>query len=157
MKRRWTYIMVMGLCLAMAGCSGERKAEKTAKAFLDAYYTRLDFNAAITYATRASAPLIDERRDMTKLNPYAKNEVPAIVFKSIEMGKDKTTAECLYTLNRSERTLYLQKVDGKWKVDLEKENRLHNEGMKQLPTGSEGGFASAVSGPIVYKKRNRTK
>lgn len=149
--------MAVALCLALAGCSGERRAEKTAKAFLDAYYTRLDFNAAITYSTRASAPFIDERREVVALNPYAKNETPAIAFKSIEMGKNKATAEATYTLNRSERTLYLQKVDGKWKVDLQKEAALRNENMQQLSTSGEGGFASAASAPVVYKKRNRTK
>lgn len=140
-----------------AGCSGNRKAEKEVKAFLQAYYTDLDFAAAKIHATAESAPLVDERRDMTALNPYAKNETPAIVFKTIQVGEDKTTAEALYTLNRAERTLYLQKVDGKWKVDLQKEATMRNEGMHQLADGVGGGFASAVSGPVVYKKRNRTK
>lgn len=138
-----------------AGCTGDGKAAKTAKAFLQAYYTDLDFAAAKTHATAESAPLIDERREMTALNPYAKSEAPALVFKSIEIGKDKTTAECLYTLNRSERTLYLQKVDGKWKADLQKEATLRSENMQQLSTNGDGGFASAASAPVVYKKRNR--
>lgn len=157
MKRRWVYTIgvAMAALAMMTGCTGEGKAGKTAKAFLQTYYTDLDFAAAKTYATPESASLIDERRDMTALNPYAKSEVPAIVFKTLQMGEDKTTAEALYTLNRAERTLYMQKVDGKWKVDLQKESRLFNEGMKQLPNSDEGGFASAASGPVVYKKRNR--
>lgn len=161
MKRRLTYVYIIGaavaLCLALAGCSGEHRAEKTAKAFLEAYYTDLDFVTAKTYATPESAPLIDERRDMMALNPYAKSETPAIVFKTLKMGQDKITAEAFYSHNRAERTLYLQKVDDKWKVDLQKEAALRNENMHQLSTNREGGFASAVSGPIVYKKRNRTK
>lgn len=144
------------VALAMTtGCTREHKAAKTAKTFLQAYYTDFDFAAAKTHATPESAPLIDERRDMTTLNPYAKNETPTLVFKSLQVGKDKTTAQALYTLNRAERTLYLQKVDGEWKVDLRKEARMRNENMQQLSTNEEGGFASAASGPVVYKKRNR--
>lgn len=161
MKTRLKDVYIIGaavaLCLSMAGCSGDRKAEKEAKAFLRAYYTDLDFVAAQTHATAESASYIDERREMTALNPYAKSEAPAIVFKSLKMGQDNTTAEAFYTHNRAERTLYLQKVDGKWKVDLQKEAALRNEGMHQLADGVGGGFASAVSGPVVYKKRNRTK
>lgn len=162
MKRRVTGILLyIGVAMAalamMTGCTGEGKAGKTAKAFLQAYHTDLDFAAAKTYATPESASLIDERRDMTALNPYAKSETPAIVFKTLQISQDKTTAEATYTLNRSERTLYLQKIDGKWKVDLQKEASLRNENMQQLSTSKEGGFASAASGPIVYKKRKNRK
>ena len=154
-----TYIIsvAMAILAITTGCTGEGKAGKTAKAFLQAYYTDLDFAKAKTYATSESASLIDERRDMTALNPYAKSEVPTIVFRTLQVGESKTTAEAFYTLNRAERTLYLQKVDGQWKVDLQKEATLRNEGMQQLADGVGGGFASAASGPIVYKKRNRTK
>ena len=147
-------VVAAGL-MALTGCTGEGKAGKTAKAFLQAYHTDLDFAAAKTYATPQSASLIDERRDITALNPYAKSETPALVIKNVQVGQDKTTAECLYTLNRSERTLYLQKADGKWKVDLQKEVAMRNENMQQLSISGEGGFASAASAPVVYKKRNR--
>ena len=157
--KRGFYIYIIGAVMAglmaLTGCTGEGKAGKTAKAFLQAYYTDLDFAAAKTYATPESASLIDERRDMAALNPYAKSEVPTIVFKTLQVGESKTTGEALYTLNRSARTLYLQKVDGKWKVDLQKEAALRNENMQQLSASGDGGFASAASGPVVYKKRNR--
>lgn len=157
MKRRLTYIMVaVGLMMALSGCSGERKAEKTAKAFLHAYYTDLDFDKAESMATQESQPFIRERKDVLSYNPYAKNEVPDITLKEIKIDKKNTAkAQAVYLYNRTEKNLYLQKKEGEWKVDLQEERRQQEVGMQRLSTSTQGGFASAASGPVVYKKRKK--
>lgn len=144
--------------VCLTACSGKHKAEKTAKAFLQAYKVDLDFNKARSLVTERSLPFVAETEEVTALNPYARQEVPVLAILSLNIIPDrKDRAECTYTLNRVEKTLHLQKVEGKWKVDLMQESVEQDAGMARLSEGGQGGFASAVSGPVVYKKRDLKK
>lgn len=146
------------LCMAtlcLTACSGKHKAEKTAKAFLLAYKVDLDFNKARSLVTERSLPFVTETEEVTSLNPYARQEAPTLAFLSVTLDPDnKDRAEYTYTLNRVEKTLHLQKVEKKWKVDLMRESVEQEAGMARLSEGGQGGFAAAASGPVVYKKRN---
>lgn len=161
MKRMCIYIIGVAVGLVMAalvatGCTREHKAAKTAKAFLQAYYAELDFSLAESMATQESLPIIKEREEVLGYNPYAKSEAPDIVFKGLSIDKENPAkAQVVYLYNRTEKNLYLQKKDGEWKVDLQEERRQQEVGMQQLSTSKQGGFASAASGPVVYKKRKK--
>ena len=148
------HLLLLILPLCLCACSGKQQAEKTGRIFLKAYYTDLDFAKAKQYATPVSHELIDERAENLSHNPYAKQEVPELAIKELQIDKDnKHQATLSYTLNRAQKTLDLRKVEGKWRADLEKEAKLREEGMQSLEDQTHGGFAAAASGPIKYHKR----
>lgn len=146
---------LMLLWLSMSACSGKRPAEKAARAFLQAYYVDLDFNVARALSTPASHAAIAEKEEMASLNPYAKEEAPSISFKELRIEDRRSgKALCTYWANRVEKTLELRKVEGQWKADLQAQAQEEAAGMYSLSSdNSQGGFASAASGPVVYKKR----
>lgn len=153
--------IVLLAALLFSSCSDERKAEKTGKRFLQCYYKDMDFEEAARMVTSDSRSVIEEKAEMVKLNPYAKDDLPDFQFKSMEEA-DPTGSKMIlvYTLNRVEKELILVKEDGRWLVDIpgiSVESTSSAEGMTRLSSGSQGGFASAVSGPIVYKKRKNKK
>lgn len=144
--------------VCLTACSGKHQAEKTAKAFLQAYRVDLDFNKARGLVTERSLPFVAETEEVASLNPYARQEAPTLAFLSLTIDPDdKDHAKYTYTLNRVEKTLHLQKVESKWKVDLMQESVEQDAGMARLSEGGQGGFASAASGPVVYKKRKSKK
>lgn len=154
--------VMKGLLLSMAGlllltgCDGNtRKAEHAAKDFLQAYYLDLDFEKALSLSTDISHASIHEQAELISLNPYAKEEIPDIIFKGIEMDRQNDgKATYAYSVNRVERTLPLRKLNGIWLVDLQKGTVESGGGeMMELSSGQQGGFAAAASGPVVYKKR----
>ncbi len=146
----------MAVVLLLTGCGGSaRKAERAAKDFLQAYYLELDFKKALSLSTDLSHAAIHEQEELISLNPYAKEEIPDIVFKGVEMDEQNDAkATYTYLVNRVERTLPLRKLNGVWLVDLQKGTVESGGGeMMELSSGQQGGFASAASGPVVYKKR----
>lgn len=146
----------MAVVLLLTGCGGSaRKAERAAKDFLQAYYLDLDFKKALSLSTDISHAAIHEQAELISLNPYAKEEIPDIVFKGIEMsGQNDVKATYTYMVNRVERTLPLRKLNGIWLVDLQKGTVESGGGeMMELSSGQQGGFAASASGPVVYKKR----
>ena len=148
---------IMGVLLLTA-CSGNiRKAEHTAKDFLQAYYVDLDFEKALSLSTDVSHAAIYEQAELISLNPYAKDEVPDIVFKGVEIeGQNNERAIYTYLANRVERTLPLRKLNGVWLVDLQYGTVESTGGeMMELSSGQQGGFAAAASGPVIYKKRKQ--
>ena len=154
--------LVLGLAgvLVLVACNGNvRKAEHTAQEFLRAYYTDLDFKKALSLSTDVSHAALHDQEEMVSLNPYAKDEVPDIVFKGLEIDEEnEAKATYRYSANRVEKTLPLRKLNGVWLVDLQGgtvEAGGNNSGTMELSSGEQGGFASAVSGIVVYKKRER--
>ena len=149
----------MASALLMACGANVRKVEHTAKDFLQAYYVDLDFEKALSLSTDVSHAAIYEQAELISLNPYAKDEVPDIVFKGVEIDdQNAVKATCTYLVNRVERTLPLRKVEGLWLVDLQGgsvESGGNESSLMGLSLGEKGGFTSSVSGPISYKKRKR--
>ena len=145
------------ILLLEVSCKGDTsKAAATATAFLQAYYVDLDFDRAKSLCADNSKAAVAEQAETIALNPYAKEETPNIVFKTVEINPDNANmANCLYTCNRVERKLPLRKYNGKWLVDLQGStgDTVGNSDFIQLSQEGANGFASAVSGEIKYKKR----
>lgn len=145
--------------LAVSCDSNTKQAEKVAKTFLQAYYVDLDFSKAQTFCSDISKAAVAEQGEMIALNPYAKDEVPELAFKSLESNPDNPhTANFVYTVNRVERRLPLRKFDKLWLVDLQggTVEMSGNTNRMELQSVTKGGFAtSEASGPIVYKKRKK--
>lgn len=151
-------VFIMFLPL-LSSCSSEKNAEKVASSFLKAYYVDMDYEKAKEMAISNSHDEIDSRAEISAMNPYAKEELPSVQFKEVRFDEsDPDKAICLYTLNRAEKELLMRKVSGKWLVEItgaSVESSSSIQGGYSLSTGTETGFASAASGPVVYKKRKR--
>lgn len=140
-------------------CSGEKKAEKAAREFLQAYYVDLDFGKAGKLATDRTRSLVSEKEEMTALNPYAREEIPNLKIEEVRIdGNNPDRALCRYSIDRRTKTIVLVRLDGVWLVNetgLSIGSGGDRGDMMQLSEGEQGGFASAVSGPITYKPRNK--
>ena len=151
------FFALPAIILLAVSCKGDTsKAAATATAFLQAYYVDLDFDRAKSLCADNSKAAVTEQAETIALNPYAKEETPNIVFKTVEINPDNANmANFLYTSNRVERKLPLRKYNGKWLVDLQGSTveTAGNSNFIQLSQEGANGFASAVSGEIKYKKR----
>lgn len=154
---RW--LTLVSIPVLATACHGDGKeARRVAEDFLQAYYIDMDFAKALRMSSDASHTAIHEQAKITALNPYAKEETPAIVFKELIINPENPhAATCSYTCNRVERTLPLRRFDKQWLVDLQG-GTVETSGsgeFSNLSSNSEGGFASAASGEIKYKKRRQ--
>ena len=154
------FLLLAVAVIQMTACGNDKKAAtSTAKSFLQAYYVDLDFEKALRLSSDNSHNAITEQAQMMALNPYAKEETPDIVFKTLETNTDNPhVASYIYTCNRVERKLPLRKLKGKWSVDLQggivETNGIEND-FVELSSDGTNGFASATSGKIKYKKRRQ--
>lgn len=157
--RPWTKGLILAIATwLMVSCNGDRKeAAATAKTFLQAYYTDLDFDKAVSLSSAVSYSAIKEHAEMVSLNPYAKEETPDIAFVKLTIDKNNPDfATYTYTCNRVEKTLPLHRLNGKWVIDLNGssvEAYGSTDNFVELSTSSQGGFTAASSGEIKYKKR----
>lgn len=145
--------------LLMACNSNQKEAAATAKNFLQAYYTDLDFDKALQLSSEVSHAAIKEHAEYTALNPYAKEETPDIVFGDLEMAADNADAATYtYKINRVEKSLPLRKIDGNWRIDL-RGGTVESGGNSEYSTLSSGtgGFAASASGEVKYKPRRSKK
>lgn len=144
--------LTVALCLSAAlllGACSLSKAERTARKFLKAYYVELDFDRALELSTEDSHEGIYYKKNMSALSPYAKDEVPELeVLDVIIDPDDGNYAYCAYEINGVPKMLPLQKHDGKWLVDTDREaiEGVMNSSMTGI---SEGGVASAVSSDVL--------
>lgn len=157
--RKWHVILLyVPVMAALFSCSQEKKAGEVAEAFLQAYYTDLDFDKVNGLVTDQSKVAMSDRKEAVALNPYSKDEIPNIVFKEVKIDEDNPNrAICFYTSNRIERSFVLKRLNGKWLVDVPEgvSGVANTSGMIELSDGSEGGFTSAASGPVTYKKKKK--
>lgn len=152
------FLILATATILMIACSNDKKeATATAKAFLRAYYIDLDFETALRLSSDASRNAIIDQQQIITLNPYAKEEIPNIVFKNLEIAPNNShVANFTYTCNRVERKLPLRKLNNKWLVDLQGgiiETIGAGNNFFELSSDGTNGFASAISGEIKYKKR----
>lgn len=154
-------VLFLAVSFGAVACNGEKKAEKAAREFLQAYYVDLDFERARERATDRTRNLISEREEMTALNPYAKEEIPSLQVEEVKTDESNPDrAVCRYSVDRRTKTLVLVRLEGEWLVN-ETGMSIGSGGdrgdMMQLSEGDQGGFASAVSGPVIYKPKNKNK
>lgn len=145
-------LCLLGVFLVITfSCSAEHKASVVGKRFVNCYYADFNFEQAKQLTTPGSHDIIEEHATMVEMNPYAKDEVPMIEWDGKVVESDDNRMVFSYRMNRVEKDLVLVKTENGWKVDLALPQ---SSSMQRLSSGEQGGFASAVSGPIKYKKRN---
>jgi len=138
---------ILALPLLLTSCGDQRTVNRTARAFLQAFYVENDFAAAKAFTTRVTHENINQRAMMFHLNPHSvANSFNNFTIDNKEVRN--TRAVVFYTLDGDvERRLNLSKVDGQWLVDMPESTSL-NPAFSISPVRSSGGFASAMSEPV---------
>lgn len=132
----------------------KKEASSTTKAFLEAYYTNLDFNKALQLSTETSEAAIRSQADITVMNPYAKEETPDLAF----INNRSETAIYIYTCNRVKRDLPLRKINEEWLIDLQGgavETGGSTDNQLELGSNNQGEFATSESRDPILTKQNK--
>lgn len=118
-----------------ASCSNENDPEAVAKKFLD-HVNKGEFKEAKEYCDEQTASLIGMMESMAgdKTKELKDQDVKTEIISS-EVKEDKATVKYKSTGGKAgtagaEQTLNLVKVDGKWKVTIDKENPNKEGGAK---------------------------
>jgi len=96
--------------------------EYVSKVFLE-HIQRLEFEEAKEYATEQTKMMLTFFTNITELVPDSQRTVaaePDVVIKDCVVQDE--TAQCSYSANGKDQTIDLIKQDGKWLVDMKKEN-----------------------------------
>lgn len=115
-------LVVLQACSIFGG-GKKNTPEYVAKAFLT-HFQKLEFNEAAEYGTENTKMLLSLFRSIGNMVPDdQKAEVPQsdVVIHSCETSG--YTAVCHYTANGKTESIDLIKQDGKWLVDLKKEQK----------------------------------
>ncbi len=127
----WKNISIILICLFlifMSSCSIFQKKntpEYVSKQFLT-NFQKLDFDEASKYGTENTKMMIAFFKNIIGMMPADKRDSLQIPKADVEIKKCivyGNTAKCPYIANDKLDTLDLLKVDGKWLVDLKKENK----------------------------------
>jgi hypothetical protein len=127
-------VVVLGLSLLMVSCSNDGAPEEVAKKFLG-HINKLEFKEAKEFCDEKTASLLDMlaglsglAKDMPKDAPKIaeveivktdiKDDVATVTYKQTEKGETK------------ESKLILKKIDGQWKVSMNKEDAKKEEAKK---------------------------
>lgn len=151
-------LTIVVIAVSALGCgNNQKKAAAVARSFLQAYYVDLDFETATRLSSEVSRQAIADQAEMVALNPYAREEVPTITFKTLKIDPEEPNrAVCTYLANRVERTLPLRRFNKLWLVHLPYGTvETGGSDMMELQSGNQGGFAASASGPVTHKKRKR--
>ena len=96
--------------------------EYVSQIFLE-HIQRLEFEEAKALATEETKMMLTFFANITELVPDSQRipaaETDVVVHECIIQGE---TAQCSYTANGKDQTIDLIKEDGKWLVDMKKEN-----------------------------------
>ena len=100
--------------------------EFVAKTFLE-HIQKLEFEEAKEYSTEETKMMLTFFTSITELVPDSERvpavETDVIIQNCILQGE---TAQCSYTANNKNQTIDLLKQDGKWLVDMKKEDSKPN-------------------------------
>ncbi len=120
--RLLTVLVLLSLS-AIGGCSGAAAGpEGAAEAFMDAL-GELDVETAKAHATEESQQLLEFLEAMAAEMPEAeKEQMQSADFTVVSSEIDGDNAVVVLDSEGEESTLNMKKVDGKWKVDLSKED-----------------------------------
>ena len=133
-----------------ASCSNDNDPEAVAKKFLD-HVNKGEFKEAKEYCDEQTASLIGMMESMAgdKTKELKDADVKTEIVSS-EVKEDKATVKYKSTGGKSgnsaEQTLNLVKVDGKWKVTIDKENANKEGGAKAPAADSEA--ADSLGTPV---------
>lgn len=121
-------IFIFLLLILMSSCSIFQKKntpEYVTKQFLT-NFQKLEFDEASKYGTENTKMMIAFFKNIMGMMPADKRDSIQIPKANVEIKKCivyGNTAKCAYIANDKLDTLDLLKVDGKWLVDLKKENK----------------------------------
>ncbi|MDR3186656.1 MAG: hypothetical protein LBU04_07690, partial [Christensenellaceae bacterium] len=111
-------VLIFVVSVLFFGCSSEqKKAERIAEKFLEAYYISFDFDKCFELSSPSSAPKIKDKKTMIGFNPLAKEQPPTIAVVKTVIDESATMAQCSYTINGAVQSLALLKLSGHWLVD----------------------------------------
>ncbi len=117
------FALVVFQACSILGITRKNSPEYVAKAFLT-HFQKLEFDEASEYGTENTKKLLSLFRSIGNMLPDDKKaEVPQsdVVIHSCETNGN--TAICHYTANGKTESIDLLKQDGKWLVDLKKEQK----------------------------------
>ena len=119
----FTAILVITFSCRFLGFEKKNTPEYAAKAFLT-HFQKLEIDKDSEYGTENTKTIIQLFKGILSLVPDStknENNFSNIIIKYCV--KDKNTAVCHYIANEKEETINLLKIDGKWLVDLKKEQK----------------------------------
>lgn len=131
MNRILTILSVGVLSIAFSSCGGgAKKPEDVAEAFIKAV-NKEDFATAKQHATKKTGNMLDMMKGMIEnMDEEQKGEKGEFKeLKDTEVKEDKATVTYCCDKNGEDDEVKLKKVDGEWKVHIDKEQ----------PGGSGGG------------------
>ncbi|MDR1974153.1 MAG: hypothetical protein LBQ31_05705 [Bacteroidales bacterium] len=147
-------LIVLCVSFLSVSCSSEqKKAERVAKKFLNAYYVSFDFDLCLKVSSTSSSAAIENKRRMISLNPLAKEDPPKIIVQNVvvDKGSEAYLAQCIYTINGVSQSLSLLKINGEWLVDVVSSD----VDTFSVFGGGSGGFAVGTSIPRSVLRKQR--
>lgn len=126
MRIKINVVLLIAIPLVIFSCKifkdKRNTPEYVSQVFLE-HIQRLEFEEAKAYATEKTKMMLTFFKNITELVPDSQR-IPAqktdvVIHDCIIQGE---TAQCSYTANGKNQTIDLIKQDGKWLVDMKKEN-----------------------------------
>ena len=145
-------VVVLGLSLLMVSCAKEGGPEDVAKKFLG-HVNKLEFKEAKVFCDEKTASLLDMLSGLTGLakdlpkdskkdieveivKTDIKDDVATVTYKQTEKGETK------------ESKLILKKIEGQWKVSMNKEDAKKEEGAKKMSEGMQEATKDTIA-PVL--------
>ena len=139
MKRTFTLLAVGLITLTMSSCGGGGSQPKdVARTFLDAMEEQ-DWETAKSVSTKETKKMLDSMKGLMSMGGNKDKSTTGKLeeFKNTEVNGDKAVVTYCCGKEGNDAKLHLKKVEGDWKVHLNKE--MPNKG------GSGGGSPSGPS------------
>ncbi len=122
MKRTVSTLMLAAMTLVISSCGGgPQKPDEVAKAFLKAVNNE-DFATAKEYSTKETKQMLDMMKGMMeKMGDKKKSKKGKLEeLKNTEVDGDKAVVTYCCDKEGKDAKVHLKKVDGNWKVHLNK-------------------------------------
>ena len=130
MKKLLSLAVVALAVITMNACKNSDTPDKVAEKFLG-HINKKEFKDAKSLATPESAASIDMLESFSKMGGEQTKETK---IENIKCKEDGDKAACDYTENGEAKKLDLVKKDGKWLVEMKKENPDANTNPTTEPT-----------------------
>jgi hypothetical protein len=130
MKKLLSFAVVALAVITMNACKNSETSDKVAEKFLG-HINKKEFSDAKKLATPESAASIDMLESFSKMGGEQTKETK---IENIKCKDDGEKSACDYTENGEAKKLDLVKKDGKWLVEMKKENPDMNKDNTTIPT-----------------------
>lgn len=115
--------VVLVVLVFMNACKSDDKPEAVAEKFLN-HLNKQEWSEAKKLGTEATGQMIDMMESLSKMGGEAakpKADVKPVTIKDTKVDGDKATCNYCCDDKGAEGKVNVVKVDGKWKVDMKKE------------------------------------